>query len=72
MAIEYDLDIATQSSATEAATCLAEIGRKLGVFDTSIKDEQLVDKELFVYTRLGACVNVVQQRQPHARDPIVT
>ncbi|MGW2646760.1 SitI3 family protein [Streptomyces sp. NPDC001393] len=71
MAIEYDLDIATRSSAAEVATCLAEIGRLLDVFDTSVTGEQLADKGVFGYTRRGTCVSVIQQRQPHPWHPIV-
>ncbi|MFC7257747.1 SitI3 family protein [Streptomyces lutosisoli] len=72
MAIEYDLDIATRSSAAEVAAWLAETGREIGVFDASITGEQLANKGVFAYTRLGTCVSVIQQRPPHPWDPIVT
>ncbi|MET8098242.1 SitI3 family protein [Streptomyces sp. NPDC005236] len=72
MAIEYDLDIATQSSASEVAAWLAEIGRESGVFDESITGERLTDKGAFGYTRPGTCVSVIQQRPSQPWDPIVT
>ncbi|MEV0641123.1 SitI3 family protein [Streptomyces sp. NPDC050619] len=71
MAIEYDLDIATGSSADAVAAWLTEIGKRIGVFDASITGEQLAAKGVFVYTSLGTCVTVIQQRPPHPWDPIV-
>ncbi|MEU4082939.1 SitI3 family protein [Streptomyces aureus] len=72
MAIEYDLDIATQSPASEVASWLAEIGRESGVFDESVTGEQLTEKGVFAYTRRETCVSVLQQRPPQPWDPIVT
>ncbi|MEV8036586.1 SitI3 family protein [Streptomyces sp. NPDC086182] len=72
MAIEYDLDIATRSPASEVASRLAEIGRDSGVFDESITGAPLTEKGVFAYTRRGTCVTVIQQRQPRPGDPIVT
>lgn len=70
MAIEYDLDCATPSSAPDVALRLAETGRETGLFDASVTGERLVEEG--AVTRLGTWVRVVTSRVPQPWHPVVT
>lgn len=71
MAIEYDLDIATGSSAAQVAARLSEVGRESGVFDTSVEPEKLMARGTFALSRLGTAVSVLPQPTPHPWHPLV-
>ncbi|MEU6222632.1 SitI3 family protein [Streptomyces sp. NPDC047042] len=69
MAISYDLECATESSATEVAARLAEIGKGIGVFDATVTPDLLLDPG--VNTRHGTSIRVTQERTPHPWHPVV-
>ncbi|MFI1565565.1 SitI3 family protein [Streptomyces sp. NPDC020490] len=68
MAIEYDLDCATDLSANEVAAHLEEVGKETGVLDASVTAERLVEGAA---TRRGTWITVVTPRPPQPWHPIV-
>ncbi|MFJ2813848.1 SitI3 family protein [Streptomyces sp. NPDC087294] len=71
MAIEYDLDLATRSSAAEIAARLLATGTANGVLDASVTVQQLLERGPFAPTRLGTRVGVVAWRPPRPWHPVV-
>ncbi|WP_129306477.1 SitI3 family protein [Streptomyces sp. L2] len=72
MAIDMDLNLATQLPAADVAGRLAEIGRDTGVFGAEFTGERLMNKQVFLYTPQGMWVRVLEEEPPHPWDPIVT
>jgi hypothetical protein len=58
MAIEYDFDMATTSSVAHAADVLCECGGALGLFDTAVARESILDQG--VTTGLGLWIKVIE------------
>ncbi|MEW1566286.1 SitI3 family protein [Streptomyces sp. NPDC093509] len=72
MAIEYDLDCATQLPPLEVARRLEEIGKETGVLDASATSEQLVNVHEGVLTRLGTWICVIDDGPLQPWHPIIT
>lgn len=68
MAIDYDLDCATRSTAAEVAGRLLGIGRDVGVFDPAVTCEGLTEGTV---TRLGTWVRVLGHGPCHPWHPVV-
>lgn len=69
MAIVYDLEMATPSSAAQVADQLNDIARATGIFDAPVTAEEILNDG--VRTVLGTWVQVFEER-PRPWDPVVT
>src|SRR2546425_7059226 len=68
MAISYNLDIATQSSAAQVARELHGAARTIGRFDASVTPEQILDEG--AVTGLGTWIRVYEP-SPRPWNPVI-